>query len=214
MAKIGIPAGVQGTAFSISNTLIQSTVNSFGASAIAGNTAAGNIQGFVFTAMDAVAQTAQSFISQNFGAKKPERIRRVLINCLLLVAGAGILLGWGEYFAGHFLLGIYTTDPITIEYGMTVLLVSGFPYFTFGMLSVILGAMRGLGSSVTPMVVAIAGVCGLRLVWIYCVFSVFPTWSIVQLSYPVSWLMTLAAAAVCYKVVRHKREPELRTGNQ
>lgn len=205
MAKVGIPAGIQGTAFSVSNTLIQSTVNSFGATAIAGNTAAINVQGFVFTAMDALAQTAQSFISQNYGAQKPERIKRVLVHCLLLVTAAGVILGWGEYFAGRQLLGIYTTDPATIDYGMTVMLVSGIPYFTFGLLSVMLGAMRGLGASVMPMAVAIAGVCGLRLAWIGIVFPLIPTWTVVQLSYPVSWAVTLAAAGICYGIIWRKQ---------
>lgn len=213
MTKIGIPAGIQGATFSISNVLIQSTINSFGSIAMAGSTASGNIEGFVFTAEDAVTQAALSFTGQNLGAKKFDRINKVLLRCMLLVTAVGLTLGCTAYLLGRPLLSLYTSDPQVMDYGMRKLLLLCVPHFTCGLMNVIVGSMRGLGSSVSPMVMSIFGVCVLRVVWIYTVFAAFPTWEVLFLSYPVTWVATALIEGIFYvfirkKAVRKAAEPE------
>lgn len=213
MARIGIPAGIQGSMFSISNVLIQSTVNSFGAVAMAGSTAAGNIEGFVWTAMDAFTQATQSFVGQNYGAKKMDRVKRVMWICMGLVTGVGLVLGIGAYLAGRPLLSIYSSDPEVIAYGKERLLAISVPYFTCGAMNIFVGGMRGLGSSLTPMVDTIFGVCVLRVVWIYTVFALWPSWLVLFLSYPVTWVITSILAGICYMAVKRKAAAVLSPSN-
>ncbi len=190
MTRIGVPAGIQSAMFSLSNVVIQSNINSFGSLAMAGSTAAGNIEGFVFTAEDAFAQAALSFTSQNYGAKKFGRINKVLIKCLLLVSCLGAVLGSTAYLFGRPLLGIYSTDPEVIGYGVQRMLLVCLPHFICGAMGVVTGCMRGLGSSLTPMIITVFGTCALRVVWVYTIFTLAPTWKMLFLSYPVSWLVT------------------------
>ena len=209
MTRIGIPAGIQGAMFSISNVLIQSTINTFGSVAMAGSTAGGNIEGFVWNAMDAFTQATQSFVGQNYGAKKLDRVRRVMWICMFLVTGVGLVLGIGVYLAAHPLLSIYSSDPAVIEYGRLRMLLICVPYFTCGAMNIFVGGMRGLGSSLTPMVDTIFGVCVLRVVWVYTVFAMWPTWEVLFLSYPVTWVMTSILAGICYVVIKKKAEKRL-----
>jgi len=190
MIRIGVPAGIQSAMFSLSNVVIQSNINSFGSLAMAGSTAAGNIEGFVFTAEDSFAQAALSFTSQNYGAKKFDRINKVLIKCLLLVSCLGAVLGSAAYFFGRPLLSIYSTDPVVIDYGVQRMLLVCLPHFICGAMGVVTGCMRGLGSSLTPMIITVFGTCALRVVWVYTIFTLAPTWIMLFLSYPVSWLVT------------------------
>ncbi len=208
MTRIGIPAGIQGATFSISNVLIQSTINSFGSIAMAGSTAAGNIEGFVFVAEDAFTQAALSFTGQNLGAGKHERIGKVLRSCMLLVTLVGATLGCGAYLLGRPLLGIYTSDPQVVDYGLRKMLLLCVPHFTCGLMNVVVGSMRGLGSSLTPMVISIFGVCVLRVVWIYTIFVQFPTWEVLFLSYPVTWVATALIEMVCYAFVKRRATSE------
>ena len=204
MTKIGVPAGIQGATFSISNVLIQSSINSFGSLAMAGSTAASNIEGFVFTAMDSFTQSSLSFTGQNYGAKKFHRITKVLWYNIFLVIVVGLVLGIGAYLAGRPLLGIYSTDPEVIDYGMERMLIVCTPYFTCGIMNVLVGAMRGLGSSLTPMVVSIFGVCVLRVIWIYTVFAAAPSMLMLFVSYPVTWVVTALVEAVCFYFIRKR----------
>ena len=204
MTKIGVPAGIQGATFSISNVLIQSSINSFGSLAMAGSTAASNIEGFVFTAMDSFTQASLSFTGQNYGAKKFHRITKVLWYNIFLVTVVGLVLGIGAYLAGRPLLGIYSTDPEVIDYGMERMLIVCTPYFTCGIMNVLVGAMRGLGSSLTPMVVSIFGVCVLRVIWIYTVFAAAPSMLMLFVSYPVTWVVTALVEAVCFYFIRKR----------
>ncbi len=190
MTKIGVPAGIQGAMFSLSNVVIQSTVNSFGSIAMAGGTAAGNIEGFVFTAEDAFAQAALSFTGQNYGAKKFSRINKVLLDCILLVSSVGIVLGGTVYLLSKPLLGIYSTDPQVVEYGTQRMFMVALPHFICGAMGVFTGVLRGLGSSVTPMLITVFGTCVLRVAWVYTIFPLNPTWQMLFLSYPISWLVT------------------------
>ena len=205
MARIGVPAGMQGAVFSISNVLIQSSVNSFGSIAMAGNTAAGNIEGFVWMAMNTFHQAALSFTSQNFGAHKFKRINKVLVICLGLVAVTGLVLGIGAYLAGGTLLQIYSADAQVIEYGILRLSIICTTYFLCGLMDVMSGLMRGLGHSVLAMVVSLVGACGLRIVWIFTVFAAFHRLEVLFLSYPVTWIVTTLVYVVCFLVVRKKQ---------
>lgn len=202
--RIGIPAGLQGCIFSISNVLIQSSVNSFGSTVVAGNTAASNIEGFVYMAMNSLYQTCLSFTSQNYGAKNYKRIHKVLLNCLTLVTLTGLVLGMSAYLFGSTLLRFYNSDPEVIKYGLIRLSIISTTYFLCGHMDVIVGSMRGIGYSVLPMIVSLVGACGLRILWIYTIFIEFRSLTTLFVSYPVSWLITFLTHLVCYKVVTKK----------
>lgn len=202
--RIGLPAGLQGAIFSISNVLIQSSVNSFGSVAMAGNTAAQNIEGFVYTSMNAVYQTALSFTSQNFGAKQFDRMRRILVYCLMLTTMVGFVMGGGAVVLARQLLGIYSSDGEVIRYGMNRLRIIGTTYCVCGLMDSMVGCLRGMGYSVMPMIVSLTGACGLRVLWIYTVFAMNRTLQTLYISYPVSWGITFAAHLVCYLVVIKK----------
>lgn len=204
IAKIGLPAGLQGAIFSISNVLIQSSVNSFGSVAMAGSTASANIEGFVYTSMNAVYQTALSFTSQNFGAKKFDRITKILFYCLGLVTAVGLVLGGSAVLFGRQLLGIYSSKPEVIEYGMSRLRLICGPYFLCGIMDTMVGGLRGIGCSVVPMLVSLTGACAFRVVWIFTVFAMNRTLQTLYLSYPVSWAITFSAHVICYILIRRK----------
>jgi len=210
--KIGLPAGLQGCIFSISNVLIQSSVNSFGSTVMAGNTAASNIEGFVYVSMNSLHQTCISFTSQNFGAGKFKRIRKVLINCLVIVAITGLVLGNSAYFFGKFLLSAYNNEAEVISYGLIRLSIISTMYFLCGLMDVMVGAMRGIGYSILPMIVSLVGACGLRIVWIYTVFVKFRTLDILFISYPVTWTITFLSHLVCYYIVTRKYKDKFREG--
>ena len=210
--KIGLPAGLQGCIFSISNVLIQSSVNSFGSTVMAGNTAASNIEGFVYVAMNSLHQTCISFTSQNFGAGKFKRIKMVLINCLIIVTITGLVLGNSAYFFGKFLLSAYNNETEVISYGLIRLSIISTMYFLCGLMDVMVGAMRGIGYSILPMIVSLVGACGLRIVWIYTVFVKFRTLDILFISYPVTWTITFLSHLVCYYIVTRKYKDKFREG--
>lgn len=204
IVKIGLPAGFQGAIFSISNVLIQSSVNSFGAIAMAGNTAASNIEGFIYTSMNAIYQTALSFTSQNLGGGKLNRIPRILTECLIVVFSVGAIMGFLAYGFGNQLLGIYSSDPQVIQNGLYRMKVICRTYYICGMMDVAVGVLRGLGYSIVPMVVSLAGVCGLRVIWIFTIFAWNNTLFSLYLSYPVSWGLTFAVHLLCYMVIYRK----------
>ena len=194
--RIGLPAGLQSSMFSISNVIIQSSVNSFGSVVMSGNAAAGNIEGFVYATMNAFQQTAVNFTGQNLGAHRYDRIRKILWWCLGSVTVVGLVLGLTVYGFGPKLLSIYITDsPEAIQYGMLRLAYMCIPYFLCGTMDVSSGALRGLGSSFAPMVISVLGVCGMRIGWIYTIFQIpqFHSVDILFLSYPISWAITYAA---------------------
>ena len=204
MMRVGLPAGMQGAVFSISNVLIQSSINSFGSTVMAGSTAAANIEGFVYTAMNAFYQTALSFTGQNMGAKKYDRVAKILRICILCVTVTGVVLGCGAYLLGTPLLSIYTSDPEVIQYGLERMLIVCVPYFLCGIMDTHVGVLRGMGYSIMPMIVSLTGACALRVVWILTVFHMHRTLFMLFLSYPVTWAVTAAAHFVCYLIVHHK----------
>lgn len=210
--KIGLPAGLQGTLFSISNVLIQSSINSFGSAHMSGSAAAGSLEGFCYVAMNAFHQTALNFCGQNYGAGNLKRVKKITWVCLLTVSVVGIVIGNLTYTFGDKLLGIYITDsPDAIRYGMERLKFMLIPYFLCGIMDTATGSMRGIGSSVIPMVITIIGVCVMRIVWIYTVFAMpqYHTFSGLFISYPISWLLTFAAVFTSYLIIMRKRERAL-----
>lgn len=198
--RVGLPAGVQGVIFSLSNVVIQSSINSLGEVVMAGSAASANIEGFVYAAMNAVYQATLSFSSQNTGAGRLDRINRILLTGQGCVTATGLVLGVGAWQAGRILLGIYTQDPAVIEAGFVRLGIVCAPYAICGMMDTMVGALRGIGYSVMPMIVSLMGACVLRLVWIATVFRIpaYHTPECVYWSYPISWAITLLAHILCY----------------
>lgn len=204
--QIGLPASFQGIVFSFSNVIIQSSVNSFGATVVAGNSAAANIEGFVYVAMNAFHQAAISFTGQNIGAAKYERVNRILYTAQLCVLVVGIVFGNLAVLFGYPLLSMYTSSQAVMEAGMRRMVVVCRYYALCGMMDVMVGSLRGLGYSVMPMIVSLIGACGLRLIWIFTFFRMeaFHTITSLYFTYPVSWLITFLAHVICFVIVRRK----------
>ena len=207
MMRIGLAAGFESVVFNISNVLIQSSVNSFGSVVMAGNTAASNIEGFVFVAMNSVAQTTLSFTSQNYGAQEFKRIDQIFVRCLGMVAVVGLTLGLGAYFCGNQLLSFYTTDPAVIRYGLFRLSIISTTYCICGLMNVAAGAIRGLGYSLAPTIVSLLGACALRIIWLFTIFRAYPTLFCLYISYPITWIITLTAHLCCLFVIRRRLFP-------
>ena len=183
--------------------LLQSSVNSFGSVAMAGYTAANNIFGFLYVTVNAVTQACMSFTSQNYGVGKWKRMERVLIDCLILSFAAMMVLGNGAYFFGPQLLHIYTSSEAVIKCGMEILLYTTVTYFLCGFMDLFPGALRGMGHSGVPMLLSIIGTVGTRIVWIYWIFPRHRSLAVLFISYPASWIITLAMQIVCYFYVRN-----------
>ncbi len=206
IVRIGLPAGFQGMVFSLSNVVIQSAVNSFGAVAVAGNSAAANIEGFVYMAMNAFYQATISFTSQNYGAREHKRIYRILFAGELYVIITGVLLGNLAVFFGKPLLGIYSPSADVVAAGLGRLKVICTLYALCGMMDVLVGALRGIGYSVVPMVVSLIGACGLRLLWIATIFQIpqYHSMRVIYISYPVTWTVTFLVHALTFWIVSRK----------
>ena len=202
--QVGIPAGIQSTVINFSNALLQSSVNSFGSTAMAGYTAANNILGFLYVSVNAVTQACMSFTSQNYSVGKQKRMDRVLLDCVILSAGAAAVLGVGAYVFGTQLLGIYTSDKEVIRCGLEILSITTVPYFLCGIMDLIPGALRGMGHSAVPMVLSVIGTVGTRVLWIYVFFPHHRSLYFLFISYPGSWIATIIMQAVCFWFVRKK----------
>ena len=204
--KIGLPAGFQGTLFALSNVVIQSSINSFGDVVVAGNSAAANIEAFVYVAMNSFYQAAISFTSQNVGSGKYERINRILLTALGCVIVTGVVLGNTVYIFGRPLLHLYSDSPDVIDAGIVRLTYISTIYALCGIMDVMVGVLRGLGYSILPMIVSLVGACALRIVFLSTVFRLEPFHKIemVYLTYPVSWILTFTAHVVCFLIIRNK----------
>ncbi|SFN94102.1 putative efflux protein, MATE family [Pseudobutyrivibrio sp. UC1225] len=204
IVRIGLPAGIQGTVFSLSNVVIQSAINSFGTAVIAGSSAAGSIEGFVYISMNSVSQTCVTFVGQNYGAGDEKRVKRVIFECLGIVTVVGLVMGnLAHGFAGT-LLGIYTDSPDAIAAGTLRLFWVCCPYFLCGVMDTLTGGLRGLGNSTLPMIVSLLGACVTRLIWIATYFQVHHTQNVLFFSYPGSWLLTLTVHAICLTILYRK----------
>lgn len=200
--QVGIPAGIQSTVINFSNALLQSSVNSFGSTTMAGYTAANNILGFLYASVNAVTQACMSFTSQNYGVGKYKRMDRVLINCLILSVVISGVLGCGSYAFGTEILKVYTEDPKVIQCGLEILSMTTVTYFLCGIMDLFPGALRGMGRSGVPMILSIIGTVGTRIVWIFMLFPQHRSLKFLFISYPASWLFTIVMQVICFYFVR------------
>ena len=214
MIRIGLPAGIQSSLFAISNVMIQSSINSFGETVMSGNAAAGNIEGFVYISMNALSQTSVNFVGQNIGAHKYDRTKKTLYLCLGCAAVVGLATSMLACAFAPQLLSIYITDSAeAISYGVLRMSVVCFPYCLCGLMETTTGALRGMGASMSPMIISVLGVCGIRMGWILTIFQLpqfhTPWW--LYVSYPISWIFTFAAQFAAFILVYRKR---IRTDSQ
>ena len=213
--KVGLPAGLQSFVFSISNVVIQSSVNSFGSAAMAGSAASNNVEGFIYTSMNAVVQSAMAFTGQNIGARKFQRIGDIVRKSILLqmiIAGSMAVIGCA--FSEQ-LISIYAKgDAESIAWGVSRMRIISGTYFIMGISDVAVGAMRGMGNSTVPMAISIFGICVLRIVWIYTVFAAYRTFEMLVVSYPISWIVTLIAQYVCYGIVKRRTIAAMQSGEK
>ena len=200
--QVGIPAGIQSTVINFPNALLQSSVNSFGSTAMAGYTAANNILGFLYVSVNAVTQACMSFTSQNYGVGKYKRMDRVLINCLILSVVISGVLGCGSYAFGTEILKVYTEDPKVIQCGLEILSMTTVTYFLCGIMDLFPGALRGMGRSGVPMILSIIGTVGTRIVWIFMLFPQHRSLEFLFISYPASWFLTIVMQVICFYFVR------------
>ena len=200
--QVGIPAGIQSVVINFSYAMLQSSVNSFGSTAMAGYTAANNLLGFLYASVNSVTQACMSFTSQNYGVGKFKRMDRVLIDCALISVVFAGTLGTIFYVFGSEILQIYTKDPEVIKAGMEIISITTIPYFLCGIMDLFPGAMRGMGRSGVPMILSIIGTVGTRIVWIYGIFPLHRSLFVLFISYPRSWLITIAMQVICFFIVR------------
>lgn len=216
IVRIGLPAGVQSMTFSISNVMIQSTINSFGATAVAGNAAGGNLDCFVNMMMNSFYQSCITFVGQNYGAGKIDRIWQILRTSLMCVMVIGVVGGVGVWYFGDKLLYIYTTSSDVVKAGLVRLTWVGLPYVFCGLNDCVVGALRGIGYSFSSMLMSIIGICGIRLLWIFTFCRIEPfcnSVSTVYVSYPISWVVTLAMQSVCFIFAMKKLKRNSTGGN-
>ena len=206
IVKVGIPAGFQGIMFSFSNVIIQSFVNSFGSVLIAGNSAACNLEGFIYTSMNGFSQGALTFCSQNMGARKIDRIKKIVWISQLSIIVLGATMSGLFLLFGHQLLGIYTKSPEVIEAGLLRCKVIFTTYYLCGIMDSMANSIRGMGHSLMPVIVTIFGACIFRLIWLFTFFQIpaFHTPLVIFLSYPLSWTITYIAHLICYKKILKK----------
>ncbi len=208
--QVGIPAGIQSTVINISNALLQSSVNSFGSTAMAGYTASNNVLGFLYASVNAVTQACMSFTSQNYGVGKYKRMDRVLLDCGILSFVIAFVLGCGSYIFGGEILKIYTEDPEVIRCGVEILSITTVPYFLCGIMDLFPGALRGMGHSGVPMILSIIGTVGTRIVWIFWIFPQNRSLYTLFISYPASWAITIVMQVICFIFVRRTVHGQLK----
>ena len=202
--KIGAPAGLQGVVFSVSNVCIQSAINGFGTKAIAGSSAALNYEYFTYYVINAFNQTTVTFTSQNYGAKKLERCKKAFRLCL----------GWGMAITGimslifvlfkEFFAGVYTADSQAIDYAVIRMVHVLLLELLTGTYEISGGAMRGMGYSLVPALLTVVGCCGFRVAWLYTVFKICPTFSMLMNVYPATWVITGALVMGAYLIIRKR----------
>ena len=204
LLSIGIPAGIQGSLFSISNVLVQSSINSFGAAVMAGNSAAGSIEAFGFVSQDSINQAAVASVSQNMGGREYGRTKKSVLYCSLLEIAVSIILAGVFMIFRYPLLSVYTKDQAAMDAGSLRIIVLGAVYFLNGLQNMMTGAIRGHGFSYLPTAITLLGICGFRVIWILTAFAATHNLIVLYLSYPISWLLTSAAQYTCYFSVRKK----------
>ncbi len=204
MVRIGLPAGIQGSFFSVSNVIIQSSINQFGSVAMAGNAASSNLEGFIYSGMNCVHQAAVTFAAQNIGAKQYQRVRKNLYYCFGIVSVLGLIMCTIFGVFGEQLIGLYSNDAQAIAIGVDRLHFFCSCYVICGIMDVMTGHLRGIGQSVFPMIVTLCGVCLFRVVWVFGVFNQVPSLKVLYISYPISWTTSLVVLFVYYQIYAKK----------
>ncbi len=201
--RCGIPAGLQSSMFSISNITLMSAVNTFETATVTANTIATNLDGLTFITISSYGQATMTFTGQNFGANKPKRVKKVLLFALIQAVAAGILIGYSEIIFSESLISLYIkadtlNKNIVLADAQTIMKIVLGTYFLCGIMEVLSGFLRGLGYSITPMIMSIAGICGLRIAWILLVFPTekFNTLEWLYFVYPLSWFVTITMMSV------------------
>ena len=202
--QVGIPAGIQSTVINLSNALLQSSVNSFGSTAMAGYTAANNIFGFLYVAVNSVTQACMSFTSQNYGLRKLKRMDKILMVCLILTVVVSLVLGGGVYLFGAEILRLYTEEAEVIRCGIEIFAYTTVTHFLCGIMDLFPGALRGMDRSTVPMILSVIGTVGTRIVWVFWLFPAHRSLAFLFISYPASWLITIAMQVICFYLVRRK----------
>ena len=211
ICQVGIPAGIQSMVINLSNALLQSSVNSFGSTTMAGYTAANNIFGFLYVSVNAVTQACMSFTSQNYGLQKLKRMDKILVECLMLTVIISILLGGGVYLFGAEIMRLYTKEPEVIRCGVDIFAYTTVTYFLCGIMDLFPGALRGMDRSTVPMILSVIGTVGTRIVWVFGLFPHYRSLPFLFISYPASWVITIVMQVACFYFVRKKvhRESEM-----
>lgn len=208
--KFGLPSGVQSSVYSASNILVQSSINSFGAAAVAGSSVTSSITDFYNVTLNSLYQSALVFTSQNYGAAKFERIKKSILICMVYTGGLWAIQGAITRFGGQFLIGLYTPDdPLTAQWAWRKLSIIGPVYGIMGLMNVMSGALRGIGESFVNMIMSVVGVCGIRLVWILTAFRAIGTYESLFVCYPLSWLGTLLLHTAMFVVIYKKKKKRL-----
>ena len=206
IAATGIPSGFNGMLFSFSNVIIQSSINAFGKIVIAGNVAAAQVEAFAYLVLSSVDQGAVSFVGQNMGAKKYDRINKVVKVAMLVALVGVVVVCSGLYLAGEKIISMFTKDLTdeVIVVGMWKLLISFSGYLFFVPNQVLSGVLKGMGKAIVPTVISIIFICGTRLVWLATVLPHFPSYTTVFTAYPVSWAFASVAVTIAYFIVKKK----------
>lgn len=210
MVAIGLPAGIQSCAFNLSNSFLQSGVNTFGKDAIAGSTAVATIESLLWVTLNSFVNATTTFVSQNVGAKKLDRAKKSCIYSLLMTAGLGIIVGVTGYLCGDLLLKVFIdNNEVAMEFGKQRYSIT-FPfYFLAGIMGVLPGAIRGFGSSLPPSIITLIGACGIRIVWVYTVFQLYPNLSVLYLVHPITWVITCIALTINLLIAYNKTKKRI-----
>ncbi len=215
MVAIGIPAGLQSAAFSLSNVFLQSGVNSFGPDAIEGSTAVGTVEGLMWVTLNSFVNATTTFTSQNVAAGKVGRARKAFRYTLLCTAVLGLFLGIGMYFGKEWIIAIFIKDnPIAVEYGFQRAKYTFPLYFLAGIMGIMPGAIRGHGSSLSPSLISIFGTCGIRIIWVFTVFKVYNDLSVLYLVHPITWAFTIVALSINYVIALRRTNKRLQTNKK
>ena len=204
MIKIGVPSGLQGCLFSISNVVVQSSVNSFGEYVMAGNSYSQQIESVVYQAMNGVSLSALSFVGQNYGAGKYDRIKKIVLECVLLVTAVGVVLGGLAVLLAKPIVGLITDDAYVVDVAAKRLLIVCAPYFLCGIMEVYSFTLRGFGKSTSSMLINLFGTCVFRLVWIKIMLGIIDEVYIIYWAYPISWFLAAAGMIIYYEIVIRK----------
>ncbi len=213
IVRIGVPSGIQGSMFSVSNIILQSSINALGSVFMSGNAASASLEGFLYVTVNAFHQSALNFTGQNVGARRYDNVKKIVTICFCSAVFMAIILGVFVRLFGEPLLSLYITDsPEAFAHGLHRMTWVCLPYFTLAMMDVMNGTLRGMGASLSPTLISILGVCGVRVGWIYTGYRLFNDAPIetrsamLYIIYPASWILTFIAERIAYRIILKKQE--------